>query len=241
MEILIFKTEEEASLKAAELIKEQIFHKKDSVLGLATGSSPIKTYENLIKMYENKEVSFKDVITVNLDEYIGLSGDHPKSYRYFMNDTLFNKIDINIENTFVPSGVSTDNEKAAKEYEAKLDKLGGQDLQVLGVGTNGHIGFNEPKESLSYGTHVETLTESTINANKRFFKSIDEVPKNAISMGIGSIFKAKKIIVLAFGKAKADAIANMKSNFITTQCPVTLLKLHPNVTIILDEDAASKL
>lgn len=241
MEILIFKTEEEASLKAAELIKEQILKKNNSVLGLATGSSPIKTYENLVKMYENKEVSFKDVITVNLDEYIGLDGDHPKSYRYFMNNTLFNKIDINKENTYVPSGISQDNEKSAKDYEAKLDELGGQDLQILGVGTNGHIGFNEPKESLSYITHVETLTESTINANKRFFKSIDEVPNTAVSMGIGSIFKSKKIILLAFGQAKADAIASMKSNLITTQCPVSLLKLHQDVTIILDEAAASKL
>lgn len=241
MDLYICKDTVEASLKAANMIKELIKEKKDAVLGLATGSTPIETYKNLVDMYEKKELSFKDVKTVNLDEYIGLSGDHDQSYRYFMNDNLFNHVDINKSNTHVPDGMVTDLDAHADEYEKLIDSLGGQDLQILGIGVNGHVGFNEPNDKLELNTHVEELTESTIEANKRFFVSIDDVPRKAISMGMGSIFKAKKILVLAFGEAKADVIAALSDSKITTQIPVTLLKLHPDVTVIVDEKAASKL
>jgi len=241
MDLYICKDTVEASLKAANIIKELINEKKDAVLGLATGSTPIETYKNLVDMYEKKELSFKDVKTVNLDEYIGLSGDHDQSYRYFMNDNLFNHVDIDKNNTHVPDGMISDLDAHAAEYENLIDSLGGQDLQLLGIGVNGHIGFNEPNEELELNTHVEELTSSTIEANKRFFESADDVPKKAISMGMGSIFKAKKILVLAFGEAKADVIKALSDSKVTTQIPVTLLKLHPDVTVIVDEKAASKL
>lgn len=241
MNIIVLKDEKEVSKKAAQIIKDVISKKEDAVLGLATGSSPIKTYENLIEMNENGEISFKKIKTINLDEYIGLDGKHPQSYRHFMNKKLFNHIDIDKENTYIPNGVSTNLKKIAEEYEKLIDDLGGQDLQILGIGRNGHIGFNEPNEELEMNTHIEGLTESTIEANKRFFDSINDVPKEAISMGIGSIFKAKKIILLAFGESKADAIAALGDGRITTQNPSTLLKLHPDITVIVDEKAGSKL
>lgn len=241
MNILIFKNEVEGGRKAAEIVKEIINEKKDAVLGLATGSTPIEMYKELIRLYENKEVSFKDVKSVNLDEYVGLSGEHEQSYRYFMNDNLFNHIDIDKNNTYVPNGLSQDFEKEALEYEDLIKRLGGQDCQILGVGQNGHIGFNEPNSKLDSITHVEDLTESTIEANKRFFESVNDVPRKAISMGMGSILKARKIILLAFGEAKADVIKSLEDSKITTEIPVTLLKLHPDVTVIVDESAVSKL
>lgn len=241
MNIIVLKDEKEVSEKAAQIIKDVISNNEEAVLGLATGSSPIKIYENLIEMNKNGKISFKKIKTINLDEYIGLDGNHTQSYRHFMNEKLFNHIDIDKENTYVPNGVSKNFEETAKEYEKLIDNLGGQDIQILGIGRNGHIGFNEPNEELEMNTHIESLTESTIEANKRFFDSINDVPKEAISMGIGSIFKAKKIILIAFGESKADAIAALGDGKITTQNPSTLLKLHPDITIIVDEKAGSKL
>lgn len=241
MKLHVVKDSVEGSKKAADLIKNIIEEKNDAVLGLATGSTPIEMYKNLIEMYNNGEISFKDVKTINLDEYLGLAGDHEQSYRYFMDENLFNHVDINKDNTAVPNGLAEDYDQHVADYEAMIDALGGQDCQVLGVGINGHIGFNEPSENLELKTHVEDLTESTIEANKRFFESANDVPKKAISMGIGSIFKAKKILVLAFGETKADAIKALEDSKITTMIPVTLLKLHPDVTVIVDEAAASKL
>lgn len=241
MDLFIAKNPEEASIKAAEIIRDVILAKEDAVLGLATGSTPIATYQKLVEMNKNGEISFKKIKTVNLDEYIGLKPDHDQSYRYFMDDNLFNHIDIDKNNTHVPSGISDDFEKGTKEYEDLIDSLGRQDVQVLGIGNNGHIAFNEPNDYLELYTHTEELTESTIEANKRFFESADDVPRRAVSMGIGSIFKAKKIIILAFGKAKADAVKALADTRITTQVPATLLKLHPDVTLIVDEEAASKI
>lgn len=241
MEILIYKDATEASQIAAEMVRDIINKNSDAVLGLATGSTPIEMYQNLIQMVQAGDLSFEDVRTVNLDEYIGLSAEHPQSYRYFMNEHLFNHIDIDINNTHVPDGLAEDLAQSSREYEALIDELGGQDCQILGLGQNGHVGFNEPNSELDIYTHVEELTESTIHANQRFFDSVDEVPRKAISMGMGSIFKAKKIILLAFGEAKADAIQSLEDSKISTQIPVTLLKLHPDVTVIIDEAAASKL
>lgn len=241
MKIIVCNNLEEASLKAALEIKEQVENKPDSVLGLATGSTPVETYKNLIKFYEECGLSFKDVKTVNLDEYIGLDGSHEQSYRQTMNESLFNHIDINQDNTYVPNGVALDIDKEAIEYEKLIDELGGQDLQLLGVGINGHIGFNEPNDKLNIYTHVEDLTQSTIDANKRFFNDESQVPRKAISMGIGSILKAKKILLLAFGSSKADAIKSLEGPEISTQFPVSLLKLHPDVTVYVDQEAGAKL
>lgn len=241
MNLLIFKDDVEGGKKAAEIIKEVMTEKNDAVLGLATGSTPIEMYKELVKMYNNGDISFKNVKSVNLDEYVGLSGEHEQSYRYFMNDNLFNHVDIDKNNTYVPDGLSNDLTKFVSDYEKLIDQLGGQDCQVLGVGMNGHIGFNEPNAKLELNTHVEDLTPSTIEANKRFFQSANDVPKQAISMGMGSIFKAKKIILMAFGENKADAIKSLEDTKVTTEMPVTLLKLHPDVTVIVDEAAASKL
>lgn len=241
MDLFIAKNPEEASTKAAEIIRDVILAKEDAVLGLATGSTPIATYKKLIEMNKNGEISFKKVKTVNLDEYIGLNPDHDQSYRYFMDDNLFNHIDIDKNNTHVPAGISDDFEKDTKDYEALIDSLGHQDVQVLGIGNNGHIAFNEPNDYLEMYTHTEELTESTIEANKRFFESADDVPRRAVSMGIGSIFKAKKIIILAFGRAKAEAVKALADNRLSTKVPATLLKLHPDVTLIVDEEAAEKI
>lgn len=241
MKIIVCKDSKEGGLKAAEILRDVINEKNDAVLGLATGSTPIDMYKSLIQMYENKELSFKDVKSVNLDEYVGLSGEHDQSYRYFMNDNLFNHVDINKENTYVPNGLAEDYDVEVQEYEERIDSLGGQDVQILGVGVNGHIGFNEPSEKLELYTHVEDLTQSTIDANSRNFDTVDDVPKQAISMGLRSIFKAKKIILMAFGENKADAIKSLEDTKVSTLVPVSLLKLHDDVTVVVDEAAASKL
>lgn len=241
MKIIVCKDSKEGGLKAAEILRDVINENNDAVLGLATGSTPIDMYKSLIQMYENKELSFKDVKSVNLDEYVGLSGEHDQSYRYFMNDNLFNHVDINKENTYVPNGLAEDYDVEVQEYEERIDSLGGQDVQILGVGVNGHIGFNEPSEKLELYTHVEDLTQSTIDANSRNFDTVDDVPKQAISMGLRSIFKAKKIILMAFGENKADAIKSLEDTKVSTLVPVSLLKLHDDVTVVVDEAAASKL
>lgn len=239
MKIIITKNYDELSNVAADLVEKCINDKPNAMLGLATGSTPIGLYEELIKRHKDNNLSFKDITSVNLDEYIGLSGDHDQSYRYFMNETLFNHIDIDKSKTFVPNGKAEDLNEEAKNYEKNIDELGGIDLQILGIGTNGHIGFNEPSSKLELYTHIEDLTESTIHANSRFFDSINDVPTTAISMGIGSIFKAKEIILLASGDSKAKIMQTLKDTLVTPLIPASFLKLHPHVTIIMDEAAAS--
>ncbi|WP_032123640.1 glucosamine-6-phosphate deaminase [Clostridium amazonitimonense] len=241
MRLIIEKDYDAISKRAAEEIKELVNGKPDCILGLATGSSPIGLYKELIELNKKGKVDFSKVTTINLDEYIGLSGDHPQSYRHFMNDTLFNHINIDKNKTYVPNGKAENMEDECKIYDERIIELGGIDLQLLGIGNNGHIAFNEPSEELSVGTHVTGLTESTIEANSRFFDSIDEVPKTAVTMGLGGIMKAKKILLVASGKSKAEAIAKLVEGKITTQVPATLLLVHRDVTIIVDEDAASLL
>ena len=241
MRVIIEKDYDGISKRAAEEIKDLINSKPDCILGLATGSSPIGLYKELIELNKEGKVDFSKVTSINLDEYIGLSGDHPQSYRYFMNDTLFNHINIDKNKTYVPNGKSENMEEECKNYDERIIELGGIDLQLLGIGNNGHIAFNEPSEELSVGTHVTGLTESTIEANSRFFDSIDEVPKTAVTMGLGGIMKAKKILLVASGKSKAEVIAKLVEGKITTQVPATLLLVHRDVTIIVDEDAASLL
>lgn len=241
LDIRIFENYEEISKEAAQMIKETVDKKKDAVLGLATGSTPIGLYKELIRLNQANEIDFSDVKTVNLDEYIGLDEDHDQSYRTFMNEQLFNHINIDKKNTHVPNGVSEDPDQTSAQYDELLRELGSADIQVLGIGANGHIAFNEPNETLNINTHVTDLLDSTIEANARFFDSKDEVPKQAITMGIGSIMTAKKIILLASGSNKAAVIKQLGDEFVTTQNPATLLKLHPNVIVLVDKEAGAQL
>lgn len=239
MNLIIVENYDEISKLAAINIKDVINKKPNAVLGLATGSTPLGTYKELIKMNKENEVDFSNITTVNLDEYIGLSENDTQSYRYFMNENLFNHINIKKENTFVPNGLAKDIDEETKNYDKRIDELGGIDIQFLGIGANGHIAFNEPSDILISGTHLTELAQSTIDANSRFFNSIDEVPKTAISMGLGQIMKSKKIILLAHGEEKANAIKEALSGKITTKNPATMLQMHKDVTIIIDNTIAS--
>lgn len=237
MEIIITKNYEEMSKKAAEIIAEGIKANPEITLGLATGSTPIGMYGELVKKYKDGELDFSKVKSYNLDEYYPLKASNDQSYHYFMDKNLFDHINIDKKNTHVPNGEVSDAEAECKVYEKAVSDNGYVDIQVLGIGQNGHIGFNEPDDKLFASTHVTGLTESTIKANSRFFASEDDVPKKAITMGIGTIMKAKKILVLANGKAKHDVISALLDDMITTAIPVTLLKAHPDVTVICDEEA----
>ncbi len=240
MRVFVEKDYDALSDRASRILIEEIKSKKDLVLGLATGSTPIGTYERLIKAHREEGLDFSQVKSINLDEYVGLDGNHPGSYRYFMDNVLFNHINICKSNTHVPDGTAENLEEYCKAYDSLIDKYG-IDIQILGIGSNGHIAFIEPGEELSLHTSIARLKESTINDNARFFNSREEVPDKAISLGILSIFKAKKIILLASGKNKASAIAKILNNdTISTKVPASILKLHPDVTIIVDEDAYSE-
>lgn len=238
MKLIVVNNYEELSKVAAKEFSKIIKEKENVVLGLATGGSPVGMYKELIRMYEQKELNFSKTTTVNLDEYIGLNPEHNQSYRYFMNNNLFNHINIDKSNTFVPNGLAEDLEAQCKEYDQKISELGGIDIQLLGVGNNGHIAFNEPNSELSSGTHIISLTDNTIEANARFFDNIDDVPRKAITMGVGGIMKAKKIILIASGESKAEAIKGIFSGKITTANPATMLQMHRDVTVIVDEAAA---
>lgn len=228
---------QDMSKKAANLFSAQITLKNDSVLGLATGSTPIGTYKALIAAYQNGDVDFSAVKTVNLDEYVGLDGNNDQSYRYFMNDNLFNHVNIDKGNTNVPNGKATDKSAECARYEDLIKNLGYIDMQLLGIGNNGHIGFNEPNDQFDKITHEVNLTASTIEANTRFFASADEVPKTAISMGIQTIMSAKKIVLVASGSGKADIIYKSCFGPITPSVPASALQLHPDVTVIVDAEA----
>lgn len=234
MEIIKVKDNEELSAKAAEIIANKIKSVNKPVLGLATGSTPVVTYENLIKMAQAGDVSFADVTTFNLDEYIGLSGEHENSYRYVMNDTLFNHIDIKLENTHIPNGLAPDASVECEDYEKLIAEKGPIDLQILGLGLNGHIAFNEPGSAFDGRTQITDLTESTIEANSRFFDTIEEVPTTAVTMGIGTILEAKEILLLVQGEAKAEILREVINGDISEDVPATALRNHPNVTVITD-------
>lgn len=241
MKIIIAKDYEELSQIGALEIVNLINRKPHCVLGLATGSSPVGVYKELIKLNKERKVDFSKVTTINLDEYRGLPGNNPQSYRYFMDNNLFNYINIRKENTFVPDGVAEDVEKECKRYDERIESLGGIDLQILGIGHNGHIGFNEPSDFLNLGTHLTELSKDTIAANSRFFKTIEEVPTQAITMGLGGIMKAKKILLVANGEKKADIISKLAEGKISTKIPASILQVHNNVLIIVDEAAGSRL
>ncbi len=223
---------EELSRKAAAIIAAQVISNPESVLGLATGSSPLGTYACLVKAYENKELDFSRVTSVNLDEYVGLNGDNDQSYRYFMDTNLFSKINIRKECTFVPNGCAENIDAECGEYDALIEKLGGIDIQLLGIGLDGHIGFNEPDEVFIKETHLVKLDPSTIEANARFFESEDDVPREAVTMGIGSIMNAKKVLLIANGKNKEEIIKKAFFGPITPKIPASILQLHPDLTVI---------
>ena len=237
MQIQVFKDPEIVAKQAATMIASEILTKPDVVLGLPTGSSPISTYREMIRMHR-KGLDFSRVSTFNLDEYMGLNADHPMSYRRFMDENLFDHVNIPKGNTYVPCGIG-DGEENARAYETAIRMAGGIDLQVLGIGRNGHIGFNEPAAAFSDVTGVVSLTQSTIDANKRFFASADDVPPTAISMGIGTIMRARKVLLIATGEDKAETIHGLVHGPITPQLPASALRMHPNALILLDEAAAS--
>lgn len=241
MKVVKTKDYEDMSRKAANIIAAQVTMKPNCVLGLATGSSPVGIYKELIARYNNGDLDFSNVTSVNLDEYKGLDGSHDQSYRYFMDDHFFNHVNIQKERTFVPNGTEPDSEKACSAHNQIIESVGGIDLQLLGLGHNGHIGFNEPSDCFDKGTHCVDLAESTIEANKRFFASADDVPKQAYTMGIQNIMLARKIVVVVSGADKADILKKVVEGPITPQVPASILQLHPDVTIIADADAASKL
>lgn len=241
MEIIITDTPESASHLAARYTAAQIKKKPDFVLGLATGSTPVLLYKELIRMHKDEGLDFSDVTTFNLDEYIGLPADHPQSYRYFMQENLFDHINIKPEETHLPDGMASDVPAHCAEYEANIVEAGGIDLQVLGIGSDGHIGFNEPTSSLVSRTRIKTLTESTIADNTRFFNDSSEVPKHCITMGIGTIMDSRDNILLAFGESKADCIAETIEGPVSSMMPASILQMHPSAKMFLDEAAASKL
>jgi len=226
---------------AANIISAQIIMKPDCVLGLATGSSPEGTYAQLVEWYKKGDLDCSQVTSVNLDEYRGLSGDNDQSYRYFMNTHLFDHVNIDKSRTFVPNGLEPDSEKACREYDAVVEATGGVDLQLLGIGHNGHIGFNEPAKEFCKNTQCVDLTESTIEANKRFFEKEEDVPRQAYTMGIGTIMRAKKILLVASGEGKADIIAKAFTGPITPEVPASILQLHNDVTVVCDKAAMSKI
>lgn len=241
IEVSIKKGYDEISKRAAKIIADAIRNKPNLVLGLATGSTPIGCYRELVRMHKEEGLDFSRVVTFNLDEYIGLSPTHPQSYRYFMDQKLFNYVNIKRENTHVPNGLSDDFQKTCEEFEEAIKKSGGIDLQLLGIGTTGHIAFNEPGSPFDSRTRVVNVSEQTIKDNVRFFKSIDEVPRQVISMGTGTIMEAREIILLASGAGKADAVAKSVNGPVTEEVPASILQTHPNCTFIIDEAAASKL
>lgn len=241
MNFKVFDSYDEVSAYSAELLAKVISEKEDAVLGLATGSSPVGMYKELIKLYEEGSLDFSKAKSINLDEYVGLDGSHDQSYRYFMDINLFDHVNMDKKNTYVPDGTAEDLTEGAKKYDELIESMGGIDVQVLGIGPNGHIGFNEPADELKLNTHVAELTEETIKANARFFASEKDVPTRAVTMGVGPILKAKKIILIASGENKAWAVKSLVDDVITTKIPATLLKLHPDVTVVLDKEAASML
>ena len=237
MELIRVKTYEEMSRKAADIIENQVIGHPDGVLGLATGSTPLGMYRELAADHHAGKVSFKDVTSVNLDEYRGLSREDEQSYYYFMHHNFFEKVDMNPLKTNIPDGMAPDIGKECSRYDRLISELGGVDLQLLGIGRNGHIGFNEPRDFFPKGTHVVDLDQSTIEANKRFFREGETVPRQAFSMGIGTIMSAGKILLLASGKDKAWSINQLLNGDVTPRVPCSILQFHDNVTVIADEEA----
>lgn len=241
MRVIVVDNYEEMSKKAAVMVASQIHLDPKSILGLATGSTPIGMYKALIDMHKNDELDFSEVTSFNLDEYYGLEPSNNQSYAYFMNENLFKHINIDRSKVYIPNGLAKDVEKECHEYDFLIDSMGGIDIQILGIGSNGHIGFNEPDINFEARTHLVELDEQTIKDNARFFDSIEAVPTKAISMGIKTIMQSKKIVLLASGANKAEAIRKTIEGKITSDLPASILQIHKDVVFILDKEAASAL
>lgn len=239
MRIVVAKDYEEMSSRAAKIVAGQIFVKPNSVIGLATGSTPLHMYKELVRIHRSDGLDFSEITTFNLDEYIGIPADNTNSYHFYMHDNLFKHINIKKENIFIPDGMTSDIERECREFELHIREKGGIDLQVLGIGNNGHIGFNEPDIKFEATTHEVKLDEETILANARFFDNIDKVPKYAISMGIKTIMHARKVLLLANGYSKAEALGKALYGGITPEIPASILQLHQDVTVVVDEECAS--
>lgn len=241
MQIHVYDHAQQVGQAAATLLAAQLISKPNSVLGLATGSTPIPTYQALISLYKAGVVDFSSASSFNLDEYVGLPAGHPCSYHSFMREQLFDHVNMPADHIHIPDGNAADPQTECARYDQAITAAGGIDMQVLGIGRNGHIGFNEPDDHFTYETHVITLTDSTIDANTRFFNNRDEVPRHAISMGVGNIMKAKTVVLVANGEDKAQAIHDTVKGDITPNVPASILRCHPNCLIFVDEAAASKL
>ncbi|MGI6117714.1 MAG: glucosamine-6-phosphate deaminase [Bilifractor sp.] len=238
MRVIVKDTVDDVSKVAANIISAQMILNPKSVLGLPTGNTPIRTYDFLVRNYQSKMIDFSEVNTFNLDEYIGISEEDPNSYHYFMEKHLFSKVNINRENIHIPDGNCADENKACEEYDQMIEKKGGIDLQVLGLGQNGHIGFNEPDDHFSSGTHIISLTESTIRANSILFDSVNDVPRKAITMGVMNIMRAKQVLLIVTGAAKRNALQQMLHGSICPEVPASVLRFHPNVIVVADKEAA---
>ncbi|MCH7574926.1 MAG: glucosamine-6-phosphate deaminase [Candidatus Marinimicrobia bacterium] len=241
MEVIIKADYEQMSAEAAAKIADLVYHQPNAVLGLATGSTPLGLYRELIRLHREDGLDFSKVITFNLDEYVGLPASHEQSYNYFMRDKLFNHINVNPSNLHIPNGMASDIDAYCLWYEEEIKAYGGIDIQILGIGSNGHIAFNEPASSLGSRTRLKTLTKQTIDGNARFFDDLTEVPRYAITMGVGTIMEAKTCILLASGKGKADTVAKAIEGPVTSLITASALQLHPDAIFILDEEAASSL
>lgn len=241
MQVHIFKSAAQVGQAAATMIAAQILRKPDSILGLATGSSPILTYQNLIAMHQAGVLDFSQAISFNLDEYVGIDPQHPCSYHRFMHDNLFSQVNMKPENIHIPDGNAADLSAAAQAYDDAICAAGGIDLQLLGIGHNGHIGFNEPGEHFVYGCHEVRLSQSTIEANTRFFDSAEDVPRSAVSLGVGSIMQARQVLLIATGADKAEAVRRALEGEVSPQWQASILRTHPDVVFLLDEASASLL
>ena len=241
MNVVIVKNYHELSVQATQLVADQVANKKNTVLGLASGQTPIGMYQELINMFKRGKIDFSEVVTFNLDEYYGLAPEHPQSYYYYMWNTLFKHINIKKENIYLLNGMPENIKQECNQYEYLIQKNGGIDLQILGIGDNGHLGFNEPAIGLNSKTHLVNLSEETIQANSHYFNNIQEIPKQAITMGIGTIMKAKKIVLLASGRKKSHTIEKTINGPVSTEVPATILQLHPDVKLLIDKEAASQL
>ena len=237
MKFIVCENYDEMSKEAAKIVVQQLKTKEDSILGLATGSTPVGLYKELISSYEKGEISFEKVKSFNLDEYYPIKKTSDQSYYYFMNDNLFSHVNIKPKNTDIPNGEAGDPGVECAAYDKRVSESAGVDIQILGIGQNGHIGFNEPDDKLDCSTHLTKLTQNTIEANSRFFEKIEDVPTAALTMGIGTIMKAKKIILLASGANKKDAVNALKDSYLNCNIPATMLKLHDDVIVICDKDA----
>lgn len=235
--VVVLEDSDQVGARAAEIIASTIRDNPHSILGLATGGSPIRTYRELVRMHRESELDFSAATSFNLDEYVGLDGGHPQSFRHFMDDNLFSKINIDLQKTHVPDGLATDVQTHCRQYEDEIRRSGGIELQLLGIGHNGHIAFNEPGSELDSRTREVSLTAETIEKNSRFFDSVDDVPRTAVTMGIGTILEAKRLLLIAYGSDKAEAIDKMIRQKPSLQCPASLLQYHPEVTVLVDKAA----